>query len=75
MVDGLAITCALEGRVSLANLMEFSHFIDLYVLEDQVYVGDGDFDIYLREFTRYAQSPLRELPSGTLSRSVSSVSD
>ena len=29
------------GRASLANLMEFSHFVDLYVLEDRIILDDS----------------------------------
>jgi len=58
-------TCAylvLEGRVSLAHLIEFSHFVDLYVLEDKIYFDNAvlknDLEPYL-----YSGTPLTDLES------------
>jgi len=78
----------MDGRVSLAHLMEFSHFVDLYVLEDKVYINDVDFDVFLsypgwarpelvghRFFEDDKDSPLHILPDGRLSEAVGDISD
>lgn len=49
-----------EGRVSLANLMEFSHFVDLYVLEDRIIMDD---EPELKKLLASDESPLVPLRS------------
>ena len=65
------------GRVSLAHLMEFSHFVDLYGLHDSVYMSDLGPEKTLAPtepvsdlFTDDRDSPLRGLPPGPLADAV-----
>jgi hypothetical protein len=95
MFDGIislasfpSVDFVMDGRVSFAHLMEFSHFVDLYVLEDKVYINDIDFDIFLsygswapRELVGHQyfeddkDSPLRILPKGGLTEAIGHISD
>lgn len=79
---------ATDGRVSLAHLMEFSHFVDLYVLHDAVYVSAppkpwrhkvlgwiSRSPTITQVFGTAPDSPLRELSSGALADAVCDTSD
>lgn len=50
-------------RITLAHLMEFSHFVDLYVLEDRVYLSAFDRSMYLYHLEDFPDSPLQALPN------------
>ena len=50
-----------RGRVSLAHLLEFSNFLDLYVLEDQIYVDDPALSVSLAPLSSDLDSPLKAL--------------
>lgn len=78
LVSDFSIDCTLNGRVSLAHLMEFSHFVDLYVLEDNVHFDDCARSVNLTAFDDDPDSPLRTLESENLSRlelAVGQISD
>lgn len=61
LVSDFSIACVIEGRVSLAHLMEFSHFVDLYVLEDQIYLEGASIDVNLTPFKDDTNCPLKEI--------------
>jgi hypothetical protein len=52
-----------RGSITLAYLMEFSHFVDLYVLEDRVYFSDFDRSMYLYPMEDFPDSPILTLPN------------
>jgi hypothetical protein len=55
IINSLALEIILSGwRVSLANLMELSHFVDLYVLQDKVYFEEAalETDSYLIKLSK-----------------------
>jgi hypothetical protein len=54
--------------------MDFSNFLDLYVLEDSVYVDNAADSVDLADFHRDSQSPIRVLPD-PLCGAVFGVSD
>jgi hypothetical protein len=62
-----------HGRVSLAHLMEFSNFLDLYVLEEEVYVDDSSKCVFLEPLLADKSCPIRSLPLGELSYAVGEV--
>jgi hypothetical protein len=83
--DYMSISIALDGgRMSLAHVMEFSHFVDLYLLEDRVYLDDSLRRIGLGEkdkagefrswFDDDPSSPLTSLPEDELSNAVYNLS-
>lgn len=59
LVNDFSISCVFEGRVSLAHLMEFSHFVDLYVLEDDIYIHEAAKSVNLSELDGDPDNPLR----------------
>lgn len=75
LVDTFSIESILTGRLSLAHLMEFSSFVDLYVLEDSVHLEQTSLDIELPAFREDPDSPLRPLPRDALASAVGKVSE
>src|SRR5579863_5985760 len=78
LLSTFSVGCVLSGgRVSLAHLIEFSHFVDLYVLEDTIYINSSSKDVELEVFRSYPDCPFKELPShdDEVGFSVGSVSD
>ena len=74
LVNDFSINCVVTGgRVSLAHLIEFAHFVDLYVLEPKIYVESSAQDVNLSEFNVDPDCPIRVLPWDDLSSSVSTV--
>ena len=64
------------GRVSLANLIDFSHFVDLYVLEDNVYVSEFAKDGTLKQVTQNNNSPVKSIDYlSTLGHLVNHIAD
>lgn len=79
LISDFSIHCVLEdGRVSLAHLMEFSHFVDLYVLEDDIYLDEDAIEVYLAAFNDDPDNPLKRLTSiefPSLTWSIFEISD
>ena len=76
LVSDFSVDCVIRGgRVSLAHLVEFSHFVDLFVLEDNIFVDASSLSTYLEPFASDAKSPLKALPSSPLSDSVYHISE
>jgi len=64
LISAISIDFVLSGeaRVSLAHLVEFSHFVDLYVLEDKFYVTPSSIKVnYFKYFSNDSHYPLRPL--------------
>lgn len=53
-----------SGRISLAHLIEFSHFVDLYVLEDKFYVSPYAIGTHFHYFSNDPHYPIRPLRKG-----------
>lgn len=71
LVSDFSISCVIEGgRVSLAHLIEFSHFVDLYVLEGPVFLDATSLSIGLPFFDNDPNCPLKALPQNDLSDAV-----
>jgi len=76
LISDFSVNCVLEGgRISLAHLIEFSHFIDLYVLEDLIYIDAASKSVGLASLSVDQDCPFRELPGGNLTEAVFQVSD
>ena len=76
LLSDFSIGCVLEGgRVSLAHLIEFAHFIDLYVLEDVIYLNSSSRQVSLEALAPYEDCPFKELPDNRLSLTISYISD
>src|ERR1022692_4621345 len=75
LLGSFSIGCVLEGgRVSLAHLIEFAHFVDLYVLEDVIYLDAADKDVFLAAVSSYEDCPFKELPDGKLTDAIFDIS-
>jgi hypothetical protein len=75
LLSTFSVDCVLSGRVSLAHLIEFSHFVDLYVLEDRVYFERAGLEVDLEPFWVGSGCPLVALPEGAVSWDVFTVSN
>ncbi|MCL4275067.1 MAG: hypothetical protein KJZ77_14455 [Anaerolineales bacterium] len=76
LISDFSVSCVLEGgRISLAHLMEFSNFVDLYVLENEVYVDISAKDVTYLAFGEDKTCPLRKLQENKLTNAVFAVSD
>lgn len=76
LVSDFSVSCVMEGgRISLAYLMEFSNFVDLYVLENDVYVDVSARDVTYLAFNDDKTCPLHTLPESKLTNAVFAVSD
>lgn len=65
------------GRVSLANLIDFSHFLDLYTLEETFYLS-SDANIWLNPgdlFRDDPDCPIRILPESALNDAVKLIDE
>jgi hypothetical protein len=64
------------GRVSLANLIDFSNFVDLFVLEDSIYTDESAMKVSFSEgFENYIDFPFRTIENEKLSSLVCNISD
>ena len=73
-----SISCVLdcESRVSLAHLLDFSNFVDLYVLEPSMYVEGSLAGIAkLHSLSDDANSGIRHLPWSPLARALGDIHD
>ena len=76
LISDFSVSCVLEGgRINLAHLMEFSNFVDLYVLENDVYVDVSAKDVTYLAFGDDKTCPLRKLQENKLTNAVFAVSD
>jgi predicted DNA-binding protein len=76
LISDFSVSCVLEdGRISLAHLMEFSNFVDLYVLENDVYVDASAKDVTYLAFGDDKTCPLHKLEDNKLTNAVFAVSD
>lgn len=76
LISDFSVNCVMEGgRISLAHLMEFSNFVDLYVLEDDIYMDVSSKEVTFAPYNEDKDCPLRTLPENKLSNAVFSVSD
>ncbi len=67
LTNAFSVGCIITGgRVSLAHLMELSHFVDLFVLEERIIMNENDLTIALDQFELQYQSPLYPLPHDQL---------
>jgi hypothetical protein len=65
-----------HGRVSLANLVDFSNFVDLFVLEDSIYSDEVAIEVCFSEgFQNYIDFPFRPIENKNLSKLVSDISN
>ncbi len=65
------------GRISLANLIDFSHFVDLYVLEDSFYLSDSG-EIFIEPTLTFGNDkdcPINTLPSGYLNQLICGIDE
>jgi hypothetical protein len=63
-------------RISLATIIEFSHFVDLYVLEDNILVEDSAKSTTFDMFSEIdPDCPLKLLPAGKLADLIYNISD
>lgn len=76
LISDFSVNCVMEGgRITLAHLMEFSNFVDLYVFEDKVYVDVSAKDVTYAAFNEDKDCPLHALREDKLANAVFSVSD
>jgi hypothetical protein len=76
LISDFSVNCVLEGgRISLAHLMEFSNFVDVYVLENIIYVDVSAKDVTYAAFDDDITCPLRKLEENKLTNAVFAVSD
>jgi hypothetical protein len=76
LVSGFSVGTVLEGgRVSLAHLIEFSHFVDLYVLEPEILMDECERGVYLRSLETNEECPISFLPEGRLCDLVNIVTE
>jgi hypothetical protein len=55
-----------EGRVSLSNLIDFSNFVDLYILEDEIYCDETTIDVSYSTLKEMANFPFRPITNDNI---------
>lgn len=75
LLSDFSIYTILHGtRISLAHLIEFSNFIDLYILEDEILVDSYGKEHGYFEYHKLQNSPIKFITDSALNDAVSNVS-